>query len=116
EEDKGEVAEASDDEQEETEAKEAAPSKQSASDNGRLKASPLARKMAEEQGIELSNVQGSGPEGRIVKKDIENYEPSATGGAVQASREDTEHRVSQMRKTIARRLSESKFGSPHFYE
>lgn len=83
-------------------------------DDGRIKASPLAKKMAEEQGIDLSKVNGSGPEGRIIKKDIENYEPAGEGAV--SSREDTEHKVSQMRKTIARRLSESKFGSPHFYE
>lgn len=88
--------------------------------NGRIKASPLARKMAEDRGIELANVQGSGPEGRIVKRDIEDYEPSGKPAAVPASstasKEDEELRVSQMRKTIARRLSESKFTSPHFYE
>ncbi|GAA5521481.1 pyruvate dehydrogenase complex dihydrolipoamide acetyltransferase [Aliifodinibius salicampi] len=86
------------------------------SDDGRLKASPLARKMAEEKGITLSNVEGSGPQGRIIKRDIESYEPSAVPAAATVSREDKEHRVSQMRKTIARRLSESKFNNPHFYE
>ncbi|WP_138430348.1 pyruvate dehydrogenase complex dihydrolipoamide acetyltransferase [Fodinibius saliphilus] len=84
--------------------------------DGRIKASPLARKMAEEQGISLAKVKGSGPHGRIIKRDIESYEPSQTAPVVTASREDKEHRVSQMRKTIARRLSESKFSSPHFYE
>lgn len=86
---------------------------------GRIKASPLARKMAEEKGIQLSNVEGSGPHGRIIKRDIESYEPSKAPASVPpatVSREDKEHRVSQMRKTIARRLSESKFSSPHFYE
>ena len=88
-------------------------------DDGRIKASPLARKMAEEQGIKLANVEGSGPHGRIIKRDIESYEPSkapAAAPAATVSREDKEHRVSQMRKTIARRLSESKFSSPHYYE
>ena len=88
-------------------------------DEGRIKASPLARKMAEDQGIKLSNVEGSGPHGRIIKRDIESYEPSkapAAAPATTVSREDKEHRVSQMRKTIARRLSESKFSSPHYYE
>ena len=88
-------------------------------DDGRIKASPLARKMAEEQGIKLANVEGSGPHGRIIKRDIESYEPSkapAAAPAAMVSREDKEHRVSQMRKTIARRLSESKFSSPHYYE
>lgn len=89
--------------------------KSSGSDNGRIKASPLARKMAEEEGIDISKVKGSGPEGRIIKKDIEEYEPAAEPMAV-TSREDTEHRVSQMRKTIARRLAESKYSSPHYYE
>jgi len=88
-------------------------------DDGRIKASPLARKMAEDQGIKLSNVEGSGPHGRIIKRDIESYEPSkapAAAPTATVSREDKEHRVSQMRKTIARRLSESKFSSPHYYE
>jgi pyruvate dehydrogenase E2 component (dihydrolipoamide acetyltransferase) len=88
-------------------------------DDGRIKASPLARNMAEKQGIKLANVQGSGPHGRIIKRDIESYEPSKTPAAAPVatvSREDKEHRVSQMRKTIARRLSESKFSSPHYYE
>ena len=92
----------------------------STTDDGRIKASPLARNMAEDQGIDLSNVKGSGPQGRIIKRDIESYEPSqapaSTAPSATVSREDTEHRVSQMRKTIARRLSESKFSSPHYYE
>lgn len=86
-------------------------------DDSRIKASPLARKMAEEKGITLSKVEGSGPHGRIIKRDIEGYEPSAISAeTATVSREDKEHRVSQMRKTIARRLSESKFNNPHFYE
>ncbi len=88
-------------------------------DDGRIKASPLARNMAKEQGINLANVEGSGPHGRIIKRDIESYKPSkapAAASSATVSREDKEHRVSQMRKTIARRLSESKFSSPHFYE
>lgn len=84
--------------------------------DGRIKASPLARKMAEEQGITLSNVKGSGPQGRIIKRDIESYEPAQKPAAATVSREDKEISVSQMRKTIARRLSESKFSSPHYYE
>ncbi|MDZ7692729.1 MAG: pyruvate dehydrogenase complex dihydrolipoamide acetyltransferase [Balneolaceae bacterium] len=94
-------------------------SKSTGSGNGRIKASPLARKIAEDKGIELSNVQGSGPEGRIIKRDIEEYEPTkapAAAPVATASREDEEVRISQMRKTIARRLAESKFTSPHFYE
>lgn len=91
----------------------------SGSGDGRIKASPLARKMAEEKGIKLARVKGSGPEGRIIKKDIEEYTPVADGAPAAmpaTSREDTEHRVSQMRKTIAKRLAESKFTNPHYYE
>ncbi len=93
-------------------------SKSSGSGNGRIKASPLARRIAEDKGIELSNVQGSGPEGRIIKRDVEEYEPTTVPSVAPAtvSQEDKEIRISQMRKTIARRLSESKFTSPHFYE
>ena len=104
-------AEAQSEEAEEDDKKE---QKTPASGNGRIKASPLARKMAEEQGITLTNIEGSGPHGRIIKRDIESYEPSAAPAVV--SHEDKEHRVSQMRKTIARRLSESKFTNPHYYE
>jgi len=93
---------------------------ESSTGDGRIKASPLARNMAKEQGIDLAKVQGSGPKGRIIKRDIEAYEPSEAPAAptqpVTVSREDKEHRVTQMRKTIARRLSESKFSSPHYYE
>ena len=94
------------------------------SENGRVKASPLAKKMAAEKGIDLKAVQGSGDEGRITKKDIENFKPSAQPqgkpvqkGAplpqVQLTTEDIP--VSQMRKVIAKRLAESKFSAPHFY-
>ncbi len=94
----------------------------SKSDDGRIKASPLARKMAEDKGIELANVDGSGPNGRIIKADIEAYKETAAPAAPSVaaasfeSLESREVKVSQMRKTIARRLSESKFTSPHFYE
>lgn len=94
----------------------------STSDNGRIKASPLARKIAEEKGIDLASVKGSGPEGRIIKKDVEEFkeagktETAAVSAPVFDSLESKEVRISQMRKTIARRLSESKFSSPHFYE
>ena len=107
--------------------------------NGRLKASPLAKKIAEEKGINIQNVTGSGEEGRIVKKDVEYFvqaehvisaapaqqkqseEKSGVSAApvqlptIVAEESYTEERVSQMRKTIARRLSESKFQAPHFY-
>jgi len=102
------------------ESKEKEKEKASASDDGRIKASPLARKMAEEKGIDLSSVSGSGPDGRIIKKDIEEYKPSEktkTPAAVSFDSEESEDvKISQMRKTIARRLSESKFSNPHFYE
>jgi len=94
----------------------------SSDEDGRIKASPLARNMAKEKGIDLSDVQGSGPDGRVIKKDIEEYEPSEQPSKPSVevpSFEDTESediKVSQMRKAIARRLSESKFSNPHFYE
>lgn len=97
----------------------------SADDDGRIKASPLARKMAKEQGVELKEVDGSGPNGRIIKRDIENFQPAeapAPAAEVPAAQpaaaaaEDEDVKVSQMRKTIAKRLAESKFTSPHFYE
>jgi len=109
----------------------------SASDGERIFASPLAKKMAEDKGIDLANVSGSGDNGRIVKKDIENFKPSekpkeqeqvkpaaqesASGPAVAAMNlpvgEESSEEVknSQMRKTIAKRLSESKFTAPHYY-
>jgi len=89
--------------------------------NGRLKVSPLAKRLAEEKGIDLNTVSGSGEGGRIIKRDIENYQPTASSAAAPAmmtavGAESFEDRpVSQMRKTIAKRLSESKFAAPHFY-
>ena len=87
--------------------------------DGRIKASPLAKKLAEDKGIDLTRVQGSGEHGRIVKRDIDWYKPQpglARGGMTFVGKEDFEEvAVSQMRKTIAKRLAESKFSSPHFY-
>jgi pyruvate dehydrogenase E2 component (dihydrolipoamide acetyltransferase) len=90
--------------------------------NGRLKASPLAKKIAEDKGIDIGRVLGSGDGGRIVKRDIENFSPAASAAPMQAPvfvasgvESFTEESVSQMRKTIARRLAESKFSAPHFY-
>jgi pyruvate dehydrogenase E2 component (dihydrolipoamide acetyltransferase) len=103
---------------------------------GRIFASPLAKKLASEKGIDLKYVQGSGENGRIVKADIDNYVPvaaSTTSSVVIPTKEESaptnyaapvvpsgtvsfdEVPVSQMRKTIARRLSESLFTAPHFY-
>lgn len=109
---------------------------QSESSGDRIFASPLAKKIAKDKGIKLSQVKGSGENGRIVKKDIENYVPSSqptekveTAQAQGAEAPKTtampfvpagEERVeqvknSQMRKTIAKRLGESKFTAPHYY-
>lgn len=87
------------------------------SDGSRIKASPLAKKMAADRNIQLTAVKGSGDNGRITKKDIENYTPPASGVAVAAAGEENfeEKDISQMRKTIAKRLAESKFTAPHFY-
>lgn len=84
---------------------------------GRLKASPLARKMASDQGIDITRVQGTGEDGRIIRRDIENFKSLALPAAQAVSGEESfrDEVVSQMRKTIARRLSESKFSAPHFY-
>ena len=86
------------------------------SDNeDRIFASPLAKKMAEDKGISLTEVNGSGDNGRIVKKDIENFKLS-TQAAVTVGIESYEDvPITQMRKTIAKRLAESKFTAPHFY-
>jgi pyruvate dehydrogenase E2 component (dihydrolipoamide acetyltransferase) len=91
----------------------------SSNSDGRVKASPLARSMANEKGIDINAVSGTGDGGRIVKRDIEQYTPSATSASfsrsVSGQEGFSEEKVSQMRKVIARRLSESKFGAPHFY-
>jgi pyruvate dehydrogenase E2 component (dihydrolipoamide acetyltransferase) len=100
----------------------------SVSADGRIKASPLAKKLAAEKGIDISKVPGSGDNGRIIKKDIDNFSPGTaaapqpvSGGktgapAVPAGQESyDEIPVSQMRKVIAKRLAESKFTAPHFY-
>ena len=100
----------------------AAPVAAPATTNGRLKASPLAKKIAEEKGIDIGSVAGSGDGGRIVRRDVENFTPAAAASPayvpafIPAGTERyTEENVSQMRKTIARRLAESKFTAPHFY-
>jgi pyruvate dehydrogenase E2 component (dihydrolipoamide acetyltransferase) len=93
----------------------------SSTGNGRIKASPLAKKLAKEKGLELKNITGSGDQGRITKRDVENFKGAPAKGAAfvfpevvgEESFEDVP--VSQMRKTIARRLAESKYSAPHFY-
>lgn len=97
-------------------------------DGGRVKISPLARKMAKDKGININDVKGTGDGGRIVKSDIENFVPAAksAGSSVPAkagvsaangawAESHTDADLSQMRRIIAQRLSESKFSAPHFY-
>ena len=84
--------------------------------NGRLKASPLAKALAKEKGIDLNRVSGSGDSGRITKSDIENYKGVAGKKSSFVGVESyTDEPASQMRKVIAKRLLESKNGAPHFY-
>jgi pyruvate dehydrogenase E2 component (dihydrolipoamide acetyltransferase) len=91
------------------------------SNGKRIFASPLAKKLAQEKGIDLKQVKGSGDNGRIVKADVDNFKPTAAQQptaqpAIAAMQESFEEvPISQMRKTIARRLAESKFTAPHFY-
>ena len=98
-------------------------SNENISSNGRTKASPLAKKIASEKGIDLKNVKGTGEGGRIIKKDLESI-PSGESNIpsqkidlpkIIAEESYDEIPVSQMRKTISKRLSESKFTAPHFY-
>jgi pyruvate dehydrogenase E2 component (dihydrolipoamide acetyltransferase) len=98
--------------------------------NGRIKASPLAKKLAKDKGLDIAQIPGSGDQGRITKRDVENFRPSAQSAGGKESKgapapvvlpkvvgqeSFEEVPVSQMRKTIAKRLTESKFSSPHFY-
>jgi pyruvate dehydrogenase E2 component (dihydrolipoamide acetyltransferase) len=98
------------------------------SENGRLKASPLAKKLAEEKGIDLNKVHGTGDGGRIIKQDIDSYKEITTDKPLTTEKKQIQILaapvgnesyedvpVSQMRKTIAKRLAESKFTAPHFY-
>lgn len=117
----------------------AAAPESSSGDDSRVKASPLARKIAKDKGINLNDVKGSADGGRIIKKDIEEYTPSAKPAAAPATEaapaaasapaakapivlptftgeeKFSERPVTQMRKAISRRLSESLFTAPHFY-
>ena len=105
-----------------------------ASSNGRVKASPLAKKLAKEKGIDISHITGSGDGGRIIKADIDHYQPAAPSASAALSTAAPETKAvvpvftpvagqegytdipnSQMRKVIAKRLAESKFTAPHFY-
>lgn len=92
--------------------------------DGRIKASPLAKKLASEKGIDIALVTGTGDNGRVIKRDIENYTPAtaqasapaaAASSSVTGEEGYTDIPVSQMRGAIARRLGESKFNAPHFY-
>ena len=100
-------------------------------DGQRIFASPLAKKIAEEKGINLTDIKGTGDNGRIVKKDVENYQPSQATPATEKSTKAAapvspvslpvgeesieEVKNSTMRKVIAKRLGESKFSAPHYY-
>jgi pyruvate dehydrogenase E2 component (dihydrolipoyllysine-residue acetyltransferase) len=99
-------------------------------DNGRIKASPLAKKMASDLGYNISEIIGSGEHGRIIKRDVEAFKPGTSAATMASSPADksitqlpvvageesfTEVPVSQMRKIIAKRLAGSKFAAPHFY-
>jgi pyruvate dehydrogenase E2 component (dihydrolipoamide acetyltransferase) len=116
-----------------TATKEAAPAKEESvtsehSTNGRIKASPLAKKMAKDKGVDIAKIKGTGDHGRVTKSDVENYKPVAETAApgkgaapavvlpqVVGKESFEDIPVSQMRKTIAKRLAESKFSAPHFY-
>jgi pyruvate dehydrogenase E2 component (dihydrolipoamide acetyltransferase) len=99
----------------------------SSTGNERVKASPLAKKIASDKGVDIRQVAGSGEGGRIVKRDIETFVPAAAAASPQATSTQAvaspvlgqesfrEEKVSQMRKTIAKRLAESKYSAPHFY-
>lgn len=93
-------------------------------ESGIVKASPLARKIASDKGIDIAQVPGSGPGGRVVKADVENFkgvpatadsEAPAVTAATMMPGQDRTIPVDRMRATIAKRLGESKFGAPHFY-
>ena len=86
------------------------------SNNGeRTKISPLAKKLAEDKGISISALKGSGDNGRIIKRDIDNFQSNGAMSTFVGVESFTEEPVSQMRKVIAKRLGESKFSAPHFY-
>ena len=104
---------------------------ETASETGdRVKASPLAKKLAEDKGFKLADIKGSGENGRIVKRDVDSYQPAKAAPAASApaakpatasntapagQESYTDVPLSQMRKVIARRLAESMYSAPHFY-
>ncbi len=97
-----------------------APTPVSSSSNDRVFASPLAKKLAEEKGVDIQSIAGTGENGRIVKRDVDHYSPyvpadRAYVSSTPGTESYTDEPVTQMRKTIARRLAESKFTAPHFY-
>jgi pyruvate dehydrogenase E2 component (dihydrolipoamide acetyltransferase) len=90
------------------------------SSNGRVFASPLAKRIAEEKGVDIATIAGTGDGGRVTKRDVDHYVPYTPAQksfvpSVSGIESFTDEPVSQMRKTIARRLAESKFTAPHFY-
>lgn len=105
-----------------TSAPKAAPAVSNTNSSGRILASPLAKKLAEEKGVDLSFVSGTGEGGRITKRDVDHYvpydapaRPAGTTGGGSMTESFVDEPISQMRKTIARRLGESMFTAPHFY-
>ena len=102
----------------------------SSAENGRIKASPLAKKLAAEKGIDISKINGSGDNGRVTKKDVDSYTPPVAAASADSSMKKeavvtafkntteeshTDIPLTQMRSVIARRLGESMFSAPHFY-
>ncbi len=99
---------------------------QNTSGDDRIKASPLAKKMAQEKGVDIQDIKGSGDSGRIIKRDVDSYTPSAAPQASKAvmpvipalqvgTEGHTDIPLNQMRRIIAQKLAESKFSAPHFY-
>ena len=96
-----------------------APAPVAAAPGGRVKASPIARKLAEEKGIDIAAVPGTGPGGRITKTDVDNFTPSpafaASGGRAAVVMDGSDTPLSSMRQAIARVTVKSKTESPHYY-
>lgn len=92
-----------------------APKASESNSNGRIKASPLARRIAGERGIDLAGISGSGPGGRIVKADVESAQPSSSGRASAPAASDSKLSLNNLRRITAERTLSSKQGVPHFY-